>query len=67
LEQRGHRVRGKAFVADRNRIMLPAFGSYTGSVNLLTPAFHGLFDPISTQAWLIGKTALHRFPYKRLS
>jgi uncharacterized protein len=66
LVQRGHNIRTKCFVADTRRIILPAFGSYTGALNILTPAFAGLFDPATTHSWMIGKTAIHKFPYARL-
>jgi uncharacterized protein len=66
VEQRGTRVRTKCFVADERRIILPAFGSYTGAVNVKSGAFAGLLDPATTQAWMISKTTIHCFPWKRL-
>jgi uncharacterized protein len=66
LEQRGTTLRGKCFASDHRRIIMPAFGSYTGSVNLRSSAFRGLLDAATTEATLIGRTALHRFPLKRL-
>jgi uncharacterized protein len=66
LVQRGHNIRTKCFVADERRIILPAFGSYTGALNILSEAYAGLFDHASTHSWMIGKTAIHRFPMKRL-
>jgi uncharacterized protein len=67
VEQRGHNVRTKCFVADDRRIILPAFGSYTGAMNVRSPAFAGLLNPEKTKAWMISKTAIHAFPFKRLS
>ena len=64
--QRGHHIRTKCFIADKRRIILPAFGSYTGALNVLSGAFTGLFEETQTQAWMIGKTAIHCFPWKRL-
>jgi uncharacterized protein len=64
--QRNMHIRAKCFVADDKRIILPAFGSYTGAVNVLTSAFKGLLNPATTHSWMISKTAIHRFPYKRL-
>jgi uncharacterized protein len=66
IVQRGSHIRTKCFVADHRRIILPAFGSYTGALNVMSGAFTGLFDEASTQAWMIGKTAMHCFPWKRL-
>ena len=66
IVQRGHNIRTKCFVADQRRLILPAFGSYTGALNVLSSAFSGLLEPAETQAWMIGKTAIHCFPFKRL-
>ncbi len=66
IVQRGHHVRTKCFVADDRRIILPAFGSYTGALNIRNPAFKGLLNTEHTKSWMLGKTALHCFPYKRL-
>ncbi len=65
--QRDHRIRTKCFVADDRRIILPAFGSYTGALNIRSAAFAGLLRIEQTKAWMISKTAIHCFPYKRLS
>jgi uncharacterized protein len=67
LVQRGHTVRTKCFVADNSRIILPAFGSYTGALNIRNDAFKGLFNTEQTKSWMIGKAAIHYFPFKRLS
>lgn len=61
LSLRGRHVRGKCFIADQNRLIMPAFGAYTGGLSINSPAFHGLFDDTQTKIWMIGKTSLHRF------
>jgi uncharacterized protein len=66
IEQRGTSVRAKCFAADQYRIILPAFGSYTGAVNVRSSAFAHLFEQPTAQVWMIGKTAIHAFPFKRL-
>jgi uncharacterized protein len=66
IAQRGLNIRTKCFVADHRRIILPAFGSYTGALNVLSSAYAGLFDETQAQAWMIGKAAIHCFPWKRL-
>ncbi len=40
---RGGGVRRRAFVTDGARLILPAFGAYTGGLNVLDPAYDGLF------------------------
>jgi uncharacterized protein len=66
LVQRGVRVHRKCFVADDARVILPAFGSYTGALDVANRAFDGLFNTKTARAWLIGQTTLHCFPVKRL-
>ena len=64
--QRGRRVGGKCFVADARRLIMPAFGAYTGALSVLSEAYRGLFDLATTQAWLLGRERIYRFPYERL-
>ena len=40
---RGGRVRRRCFATDGSRVILPAFGSYAGGLNLKDTAFAGLF------------------------
>lgn len=61
LNLRGRHVRGKCFIADHRRLIMPAFGAYTGALSITSSAFHGLFDKTQTKIWLIGKSGLHRF------
>lgn len=60
VEQRGHRIRCRCFIADDRRIIMPAFGSYTGALSVRHSAFDGLFG--SYHVWMIGARAIHRFP-----
>ena len=41
---RGGAVRRRAFLADAERLVLPAFGSYAGGLNVLDAAFAALFS-----------------------
>jgi DNA ligase-associated metallophosphoesterase len=43
IVQRGRSVRRRCFATDGNRMIMPAFGAYTGSLNVLDRAFAGLF------------------------
>ncbi|WP_439572278.1 ligase-associated DNA damage response endonuclease PdeM [Phreatobacter sp.] len=40
---RGRSVRRRAFVGDGTRLVLPAFGAFTGGLNVLDPAIRSLF------------------------
>ncbi|OWJ67119.1 ligase-associated DNA damage response endonuclease PdeM [Inquilinus limosus] len=66
ISGRAGRVTGRCFVADEHRLVLPAFGAYTGGLDVLDPAIRRLLAPIF-HVWLIGRTGLHRFPGARLS
>ena len=61
LSLRGRRVRGKCFIADQTRLIMPAFGAYTGGLSISSNAFKGLFGTEQTKIWMIGKSSLHRF------
>jgi DNA ligase-associated metallophosphoesterase len=63
---RAGRVTGRCFVADEDRLVLPAFGAYTGGLDVLDPAIRGLLAAVF-HVWLIGRAMLHRFPGARLS
>ena len=43
IVQRGRSVRRRCFATDGERIVMPAFGAYTGSLNVLDRAYAGLF------------------------
>jgi uncharacterized protein len=64
--QRGVRLRGKCFVRDEKRILLPAFGAYTGGFDVSHAAFDGLFDMKKARALMIGRSAIHNFPLSKL-
>jgi uncharacterized protein len=65
--QRGRPLRGKCFAHDGRRLIMPAFGAYTGALSVTGRPFHHLFDHAEAAALMIGKAALHRFPFSRLS
>ena len=51
-------VRRRCFITDGSRLILPAFGAYTGGLNVLDCAFAGLFSgPILAAA--LGKQKVH--------
>jgi uncharacterized protein len=63
--QRNHRVHSKCFISDGRRLIMPAFGSYTGALNVRSKAFAGLFDVQACKVWMTGKSAIHCFPLSR--
>jgi DNA ligase-associated metallophosphoesterase len=64
LHARGRRISRKCFMHDAARLILPAFGAYTGGLDVLNPAFEPLFGP-DAHVILTGEKAL-RTPVSRL-
>jgi DNA ligase-associated metallophosphoesterase len=62
----GGTVRRRCFLADENRVVLPAFGALTGGLNVLDPAFDGLFEDDATHAWVLGRSRIYAVPSRRL-
>lgn len=55
---RGGSVRRRCFVTDGERIVLPAFGAFTGSLNVKDEAFAGLFSKPPTAVVLGARKSL---------
>jgi uncharacterized protein len=66
IVQRGIATRAKCFIADARRMIMPAFGAYTGALSVRSRAFDGLFADEDTHVWMIGKSAIHKFPLARV-
>ncbi len=64
VAQRGRHIRCRCFIANDRRIIMPAFGSYTGALNVSSEAFGGLFADYTV--WMLGARAIHRLPGKRV-
>jgi DNA ligase-associated metallophosphoesterase len=62
---RAARVSGRCFASDGKRLILPAFGSYAGGLNVLDPAITRLFDRTFTVA-VLGRRRMFAFPNARL-
>lgn len=54
LVKSGRSVRRPCFASDGKRMIMPAFGAYTGMLNVLDRAYTGLFDPASFFAYMLG-------------
>jgi len=59
VHARGHRIRCRCFIANGQRMVMPAFGSYTGALSVRAEPFTRLFDGFDV--WMIGTKAIHRF------
>ncbi len=67
LRRRGAGVRRRCFATDGNRLILPAFGTYCGGLDIFSAAFAGLFDPRALTAWMIGELRMFPVPAGRLA
>lgn len=56
---RGHRVRRPCFVEDGVRMILPAFGAFTGSVDIAASRTAALFDWSRLNAYLLGADRIY--------
>jgi DNA ligase-associated metallophosphoesterase len=56
---RGRTASRRCFAADGRRLVLPAFGAYTGCLNVRDAAFAGVFATLSFTAHLLGEGRLY--------
>lgn len=63
---RGRRTHAKCFVTDQRRLIMPAFGAYTGALSVASRAYDGLFDEPEAQVFMLGRSAIHRLPLSRV-
>ncbi len=63
---RGRSVRRRCFAGDGRRLVMPAFGAFTGGLNILDEAYAGLFERATLAAWMIGGSAVYPIAGRRL-
>jgi metallophosphoesterase superfamily enzyme len=56
---RGRAVRARCFASDGTRLVMPAFGAYTGGLNVRDRAFANVFPTLSFTAHLIGRKRIY--------
>jgi DNA ligase-associated metallophosphoesterase len=62
IVQRGRSVRRRCFAGDGSRMIMPAFGAYTGSLNVLDRAYRGLFRQETLMAYMLGADRVFAMP-----
>jgi metallophosphoesterase superfamily enzyme len=62
----GRATRKPCFVHDNRLLILPAYGSSTGALNILSPAFSGLFHWPALEVVMLGRDRTYPVPVKRL-
>ena len=65
VAQRGRTVTRKCFAADDRRMVMPAFGAYTGGLNICDRAFVKVFGALAFTAHLIGERRIYAFAAAR--
>ncbi len=59
LSMYGYTLRRPCFVGNGRRLVLPAFGTYTGGLNILAEPFEPLFGLEGMQVWMLGQEGLY--------
>jgi DNA ligase-associated metallophosphoesterase len=59
IARRGEGIRRKCFATDGHRLVMPAFGTYTGGLNVLDEAFGPLFLRHHLEAWMTGRSDVY--------
>jgi DNA ligase-associated metallophosphoesterase len=59
LSRHGHCIRRPCFVGNGLRLVLPAFGAFTGGLNILDDAFEPLFGNDGMSVWMLGQDGLY--------
>ena len=65
IVQRGRAVSRRCFVTDGNALVMPAFGAYTGGLNIRDRAFFSVFGSRSYTAHMLGENRLYAFAASR--
>jgi len=65
ISHRGRAVSRRCFAADENRLVMPAFGAFTGGLNVRDATFADLFGTLAFTAHLLGDGRLYSFAAKR--
>ena len=65
VRNRGRAVSRRCFAADATRMVMPAFGAFTGGLNVRDAAFADLFGTLAFTAHMLGEGRLYAFAVKR--
>lgn len=65
VTQRGRTVSRRCFATNGKQAIMPAFGAYTGGLNIRHPAFIDVFGTLTFTAHMLGDDRLYAFTAKR--
>lgn len=63
----GHTIRRPCFVGNGRRLVLPAFGAFTGGLNVLDAAFEPLFGIDGMRVWMLGQEGVYPVATRQLA
>jgi metallophosphoesterase superfamily enzyme len=61
VSHRGQTIERRCFAADRDRAILPAFGAFTGGLNVRHSAFSDVFGSHDFTAHMLGDGRIYAF------
>jgi DNA ligase-associated metallophosphoesterase len=67
VSQRGRRIRCKCFIGNERQLIMPAFGSFTGSLNVSAEPFRQIFGSREFSVWMLGARQVYKLPGRRVS
>jgi DNA ligase-associated metallophosphoesterase len=67
LSMYGTTIRRPCFVGNGQRLVMPAFGAFTGGLNVLDRAFTALFGSSDVAVWMLGRARLYPVATRALS
>jgi DNA ligase-associated metallophosphoesterase len=65
VAQRGRTTSRRCFATDGRRLVMPAFGAYTGGLNVRSRAFADVFETLSFTAHMLGGERLYAIAARR--
>jgi uncharacterized protein len=65
VAHRGRAASRRCFAADAKRMVMPAFGAFTGGLNIRDAAFAEVFGTLTFNAHMLGEGRLYTFAAKR--
>ncbi|MCP5084827.1 MAG: ligase-associated DNA damage response endonuclease PdeM [Alphaproteobacteria bacterium] len=66
VSRRGRRLRRRCFACDGARLVMPAFGAFTGGLNVMSEAFYPVFPNGKFWVWMLGREAVYKIHSRHL-
>ena len=66
VSRRGRRLKRRCFASDGARLVMPAFGAYTGGLNVMSEAFYPVFPDGKFWVWMLGRDDVYKIHSRHL-